>query len=139
MGKQLVKSAFTEERLQKKTVAELREIIKDRGIKATSKTRKAELISLILNQKKETILDDASQKLAKRIEKELADFRKTIFGDPAKKDSLDSIAKLEVAGKVKVKAAKNSSRRTKAGKSKKGTTTTPANSSARVTVRRERH
>jgi hypothetical protein len=75
----------------------------------------------------------------KRIEKELADFRKNIFGDPVKKDSLDSIAKLEVAGKVKVKAAKNSSRRTKAGKSKKGTTTTPANSSARVTVRRERH
>ena len=75
----------------------------------------------------------------KRIEKELADFRKNIFGDPAKKDSLDSIAKLEVKGKGKVKAAKNSSRSTKAGKSKKGNTTTPANSSARVTVRRERH
>jgi gliding motility associated protien GldN len=74
----------------------------------------------------------------KRIEKELADFRKTIFGDPAKKDSLDSIAKLEAKSKGKVKA-KNSSRRTKAGKSKKGTTTTPANSSARVTVRRQRH
>ena len=84
--------------------------------------------------------DDASMTAEqKRIEKELADFRKNIFGDPVKKDSLDSIAKLEVAGKVKVKAAKNSSRRTKAGKSKKGTTTTPANSSARVTVRRERH
>ena len=75
----------------------------------------------------------------KRIEKELEDFRKNIFGDPAKKDSLDSIAKLEVKSKGKVKAAKNSSRRTKAGKSKKGSTTIPANSSARVTVRRERH
>ncbi len=75
----------------------------------------------------------------KRIEKELSDFRKKIFGDPAKKDSLDSIAKLNIASKGKVKASKNSSRRTKAGKSKKGTTTTPANSAARVTVRRERH
>ena len=75
----------------------------------------------------------------KRIEKELADFHKTIFGDPVKKDSLDSIAKLDTKKKGKVKSAKNSSKRTKAGKSKKGTTTTPANSAARVTVRRERH
>ena len=77
----------------------------------------------------------------KRIEKELADFHKTIFGDPVKKDSLDSIAKLELASKKgKVKSSKKSSlSRTKAGKSKKGNTTTPANSSARVTVRRQRH
>ena len=76
----------------------------------------------------------------KRIEKELDDFRKNIFGDPAKKDSLDSIAKLELASKKgKIKAAKNNSSRTNAGKSKKGKTTTPANSSARVTVRRQRH
>ena len=76
----------------------------------------------------------------KRIEKELADFRKNIFGDPVKKDSLDSIAKLELASKKgKVKSSKNSSRRTKAGKGSKGTTTSPANSSARVTVRRQRH
>ena len=75
----------------------------------------------------------------KRIEKELADFHKTIFGDPVKKDSLDSIAKLDTNKKGKVKSAKNSSNRTKAGKSKKGNTTTPANSSARVTVRRQRH
>ena len=75
----------------------------------------------------------------KRIEKELEDFRKNIFGDPVKKDSLDSIAKIELTSKGKFKAVKNSSRRTKAGKSKKGNTTTPANSSARVTVRRQRH
>ena len=75
----------------------------------------------------------------KRIEKELADFHKTIFGDPVKKDSLDSIAKLDTNKKGKVKSAKNSSNRTKASKSKKGTTTTPANSAARVTVRRQRH
>lgn len=77
----------------------------------------------------------------KRIEKELDDFRKNIFGDPAKKDSLDSIAKLELASKKgKVKSnKKSSSSRAKAGKSKKGNTATPANSSARVTVRRQRH
>ncbi len=75
----------------------------------------------------------------KRIEKELEDFRKNIFGDPAKKDSLDSIAKLEITSKGKVKSSKNSSRRTKAGKGSKGNTTSPAHSSARVTVRRQRH
>jgi len=76
----------------------------------------------------------------KRIEKELADFQKTIFGDPAKRDSLDSIAKLDTKKKGKVKSKKNNSKNTKASsKSKKGSTTTPANSSARVTVRRQRH
>jgi hypothetical protein len=75
----------------------------------------------------------------KRIEKELDDFRKNIFGDPVKKDSLDSIAKLETTSKGKLKSKKNSTRTTKASKSKKGTTTTPANSAARVTVRRQRH
>ena len=76
----------------------------------------------------------------KRIEKELADFHKTIFGDPAKRDSLDSIAKLDTKKKGKVKSKKNSSNRANASsKSKKGATTTPANSAARVTVRRQRH
>ena len=59
----------------------------------------------------------------KRIEQELADFRK----------------KLETTSKGKLKSKKNSTRTTKASKSKKGTTTTPANSAARVTVRRQRH
>ena len=75
----------------------------------------------------------------KRIEAELEAFRKNIFGDPAKRDSLDSIAKLETTSKGKLKSKKNSTRTTKASKSKKGTTTTPANSAARVTVRRQRH
>ena len=76
----------------------------------------------------------------KRIEKELADFHKTIFGDPAKRDSLDSIAKLDTKKKGKVKSKKNSSNRANASsKAKKGATTTPANSAARVTVRRQRH
>lgn len=43
----------------------------------------------------------------KRIEQELQDFQKKIYGDPAKKDSLDSIAKLDVKH---VKSTKSSSR-----------------------------
>ncbi len=79
----------------------------------------------------------------KRIEKELESFRKNIFGDPAKKDSLDSLANINPQNvKAKQKAAKksSSSRRTKASKSKSSSSTTSAsNSSARVTVRRQRH
>lgn len=69
---------YTEEYLQKKTVAELKEIIKERDLKATSKMRKAELISLILDQKEVTILDEASKKQADRIDKELAEAKKNI-------------------------------------------------------------
>ena len=79
----------------------------------------------------------------KRIEKELEAFRKNIFGDPAKKDSLDSLANINPQNvKAKQKAAKksSSSRRTKATKSKSSSSTSSAsNSSARVTVRRQRH
>lgn len=78
MEKQLENNTFTEEVLQKKTVAELKEIVKERGVKATSKMRKADLISLILGQNDVTILDDASKKLAERIEKELAEAKKNI-------------------------------------------------------------
>lgn len=70
--------AFSEEMLQKKTVAELKDIAKDRGLKATSKMRKAELISLILGQNDETILDDATKKLAERIKKELDEANKNL-------------------------------------------------------------
>ena len=78
----------------------------------------------------------------KRIEKELESFRKNIFGDPAKKDSLDSIANANPQNvKAKQKAArKNNSRRSKVSKSKSGGSSSAAsNSSARVTVRRQRH
>ena len=78
----------------------------------------------------------------KRIEKELEAFRKNIFGDPAKKDSLDSIANANPQNiKAKQKAArKNNSRRSKISKSKSGGSSSAAsNSSARVTVRRQRH
>ncbi len=75
----------------------------------------------------------------KRIEKELTDFEKNIFGDPAKKDSLDSIAAAEAKMTKKQRRANrrnggsvSSSRRRGGGSSGRG-------SSARVSVRRERH
>lgn len=77
----------------------------------------------------------------KRIEDELAAFHKTIFGDQAKRDSLDSIAALDVksAKKVKSKSSSSSSKKAKASKPKSSSSTSGSNSSARVTVRRQRH
>ena len=77
----------------------------------------------------------------KRIEDELAAFHKTIFGDQAKRDSLDSIAALDVksAKNVKSKSSSSSSKKTKASKPKSSSSTSGSSSSARVTVRRQRH
>ena len=79
-----------------------------------------------------------------RIEAELEAFRKNIYGDPAKRDSLDSIAnaKGDLAKaskkerKARVNTEKASSRRTKSAKS---SASSGASSSARVSVRRQRH
>ena len=95
--------------------------------------------------------DSAMAKEQKRIEAELVAFEKNIWGDQAKKDSLDSIANAEKNAKGKVKTVKN--RRAGASakssdKSSKSTTvknrrarssSSSSGSSARVTVRRERH
>jgi gliding motility associated protien GldN len=77
----------------------------------------------------------------KRIEDELAAFHKTIFGDQAKRDSLDSIAALDVKSgkKVKSKSSSSSSKKSKTSKPKNSPSTSSSNSSARVTVRRQRH
>ena len=82
----------------------------------------------------------------KRIEAELEGFKKTIFGDPAKRDSLDSIAALkDTKADKKVKAAKNKPAATKgvkAAKQKSAKTeksSGSSNSGARVSVRRQRH
>ena len=83
----------------------------------------------------------------KRIEAELEMFRKNIFGDPAKKDSLDSIANanpanVKAAQKAKAqKAKRNNSRRAKISgtKSAPGGNSSGASGSARVSVRRQRH
>ena len=81
-----------------------------------------------------------------RIEAELEAFKKTIFGDPAKRDSLDSIAVVKdtKTGK-KVKAAKNkpaSNKGVKVAKQKSQKSekaSSSSNSAARVSVRRQRH
>ena len=79
----------------------------------------------------------------KRIEQELADFRKTIFGDPVKKDSLDSIANLQkdVKGAKKTKRNRRAGGETKKEKEKtvKSKPSSSSGSSARVSVRRQRH
>ena len=84
--------------------------------------------------------DSALAKEQKKIEAELLAFEQNIFGDKHRKDSLDSIAKLDpqqlkVAAK---KARKNGSARARksSGKTKSSAS---ASGSARVTVRRERH
>ena len=76
----------------------------------------------------------------KRIEAELAAFHKTIFGDQAKRDSLDSIAALDVKQNKKIRSKSSTrSRSAKTSKSKRSSSTSSSNSSARVTVRRQRH
>lgn len=84
--------------------------------------------------------DSAMAKEQKRIEDELAKFETHIFGDPERKDSLDSIAKNDPkAVKAARKAAKKRSRRSR--RSSVGSTTSASSGSAapRVTVRRQRH
>lgn len=78
MAKKKAEKQYTEEILQKKTVAELRDIIKEKGLKATSKMRRADLIALILDEGGGSVLDDATKKLAKRIQKELDEANKKL-------------------------------------------------------------
>lgn len=85
--------------------------------------------------------DSAMKAEQKKIEKELQDFEKHIFGDPARKDSLDSIAAAEKDQKLSKKGRKN---RRSGGSStsksrRKGSGSAATGSSARVSVRRERH
>lgn len=83
----------------------------------------------------------------KRIEAELLEFEKHVWGDPAKKDSLDSIANLANAEKPKkVKTAKtaktarsSSSGSSVKSKRSKEPSSSSSSSSARVSVRRQRH
>ena len=73
----------------------------------------------------------------KRIEAELEAFRQNIFGDPARRDSLDSIA---AADPKAAKAKKEGKKRERRSRSERASST-PSSSSqpARVSVRRERH
>ncbi|WP_311563995.1 gliding motility protein GldN [Prevotella denticola] len=84
--------------------------------------------------------DSAMAAEQKKIERELTDFEKTIYGDPARRDSLDSIAASKEAEKAPKKMGR--SRRSASAGSVRRTRRPASNSSsgpARVTVRRERH
>lgn len=75
----------------------------------------------------------------KRIEAELAAFHKTIFGDPAKRDSIDNVMALNTKSSKAAKTKSSSSRSSKAPKAKSSSSKSSGSSSARVTVRRQRH
>ena len=75
----------------------------------------------------------------KRIEAELAAFHKTIFGDPAKRDSIDNVMAVNAKSAKSAKTKSSSSRSSKAPKAKSSSSKSSSNSSARVTVRRQRH
>lgn len=84
--------------------------------------------------------DSAMAAEQKKIERELTDFEKTIYGDPARRDSLDSIAASKEAEKAPKKMGR--SRRSASAGSLRRTRRPASNCSsgpARVTVRRERH
>lgn len=88
--------------------------------------------------------DSALTKEQKRIEGELEAFEKNIWGDQARKDSLDSIAKANINVKGK-KARTNRNRRaggtssTVKKSSGKSSSRGGGSSAARVSVRRQRH
>jgi gliding motility associated protien GldN len=87
------------------------------------------------------IVGNDSTKLSaeqKRIEAELAAFRNNIFGDKAKRDSLDSIA-VNDPKVLKEKAKQAKRERTKTVKGKTSTSSSSGSSSPRVSVRRQRH
>lgn len=85
--------------------------------------------------------DTALSKEQQRIETELQQFEQSLWGDHSKRDSLDSIAKVQSAVKgKKVKKAKLSKEEKRQLKASNGTSVSGSNSqSARVTVRRQRH
>jgi hypothetical protein len=90
------------------------------------------------------IVGNDSTKLSaeqKRIEAELEQFEKNLWGDQAKKDSLDSIAKAQkdVKGTKKAKNRRAGGSTTKKEKSVKSRPTASSSSAARVSVRRQRH
>ena len=77
----------------------------------------------------------------KKIEAELAAFEKNLWGDQARKDSLDSIAKVEKSekGTKKTKANRRAGGSSSSKSAKPKTSSPSGNSAARVSVRRQRH
>ena len=89
--------------------------------------------------------DTAMAREQKRIEGELLAFEKNIWGDQARKDSLDSIAKLDKKELKKTKrtrsakTARTTTATTKVKKAPRSKSSSSSGSKARVSVRRERH
>ena len=88
--------------------------------------------------------DTAMQKEQARIEAELKAFEENIWGDQVRKDSLDSIAKAQLAldPKAAKKAAKANRRANNGSVSKKSSkkkSSGGSSSGSRISVRRERH
>uniref|UniRef100_A0AB33JN73 Gliding motility protein GldN n=1 Tax=Prevotella sp. GTC17262 TaxID=3236797 RepID=A0AB33JN73_9BACT len=84
--------------------------------------------------------DSAMSKEQQRIEREIATFESRMWGDRARKDSLDSIAKLDQKQVKTVKKTNRRSRTTTVRTNRRARGASKASSgSATVTVRRERH
>ena len=88
--------------------------------------------------------DSLMSKEQKKIENELLLFEKNVWGDVARKDSLDSIAKKELVDKKDKKVRKKRSRSRNVEKKSRTVKTkrekkSSGGSSARMTVRRQRH
>ncbi len=84
--------------------------------------------------------DSALAKEQKKIEAELKAFEENIFGDKAKKDSLDSISRLDPKQLKALKSKSGRKGRTSSAKAKKSKSSGSLSSSgAKITVRRQRH
>ena len=84
--------------------------------------------------------DSALAKEQKKIEAELLAFEQNIFGDKHRKDSLDSIARLDPQQlKIAAKKTRKNSNSARARKSSTRKSSSVSSGSARVTVRRQRH
>lgn len=84
--------------------------------------------------------DSALTKEQQRIEHEIAAFEENIWGDKAAKDSLDSIAKLDKSKSKKVRKNRRNNDDSSVSSSRKSkSSSNSGSSSARITVRRERH
>jgi gliding motility associated protien GldN len=85
--------------------------------------------------------DSALAKEQKRIEKELENFRNNIFGDKARRDSLDSIAAADpkAAKAEKKKRARTEKTEKASSRKSKSSGSSSGSSAARISVRRQRH
>ena len=86
--------------------------------------------------------ETAIKKEQAKIESQMKTFEKSIWGNQARKDSLDSIAKVDKSGKKKAKKttrrSSTSTSEVKANKTKSKSSSS-SSGSARVSVRRQRH